>query len=158
METNNKKSPQEYTCVVCGKVFVPCGLDRTCCSPFCRTMRITKASQEAKDKERALEVERLDSLTFPPKFNLKEHPRARVEWFFELPDKYKSKFVRFLTPKELVWLKAMAQKRLSEEKFYSGFFVKKGKIVEVRGASEGNAEVVLESLVNQQEDGYDDEN
>ena len=142
MEDTTKIAEQEFVCVVCGEKFVPNGTDTTCCSPLCRARKVTLQMKDIREKEKSEEEMRLEALTFPPKFNLKIHPKARVEWFSNLPDRFKKKFARFLTDEEQDMLRAMAQKSLSEEKFYSGLSVKKGKVIDSRSSSddEGVAE------------------
>lgn len=96
-----------------------------------------KILDEQRKKEQEAKRAELDSLQKPPDFDLEHHPRARVEWFMSLPDEYKVRFNKFLTPQELEWARAMAQKNLAEEKFFSGFYVKNGRIIEPKGSSDG---------------------
>ena len=133
MET---KSLETKTCVVCGKPFTPNAPDDLCCSPFCRTMRITAAVAEKKKQEKERLAATLDSMERPPRFNLAENPKARAEWFMSLPAEYKSKFLPFLTNQDLEIAKSIEQKRMAEDRFLSGFFVKRGKIVEVKSSGE----------------------
>lgn len=138
-ETSSASAPTRI-CVVCGKPFVPEGTDDQCCSPICRTLRITLAVTDRRKQEEAKRNAELDAMKQPPRFNLKEHPKARAEWFMSLPDNYKPKFLRFLTPHELEFAKAIEQRRMSEDRMLSGFFVKKGKIVEVKSKGESDNE------------------
>ena len=129
---------EEKTCAVCGKRFIPYQQGEECCSPMCRTMYRVKILDEQRKKEEEAKRAELDSLQKPPDFDLKHHPRARVEWFMSLPDGYKVRFNKFLTPQELEWARAIALKNLAEEKFFSGFYVKNGRIIEPKENSGGD--------------------
>ena len=98
-------------------------------------MRMFSSREERRSKTEAEEQERLDSLDRPPSFNLKANPRALAEWFMALPQKYRAKFSHFLSDKDREFAREIEQKRMSEERYLSGFFVKKGKIVEVKAST-----------------------
>lgn len=129
-------SADTHICVVCGKSFVAEGTDTQCCSPVCRTMRIAFATSDKQKQDEQKRREELAAMSQPPRFNLNENPKARAQWFMSLPDEFKPKFLRFLSAAEREYAKDIAQKKMSEERLLSGFFVKKGKIVEVRAANE----------------------
>lgn len=127
--TENNISTEERKCVVCGKAFVPNSQDDDCCSPFCRTMKRAMDFETCRKNEETERKAALDAMSRPPKFNLVEHPKARAEWFMSLPDEYKVKFRKFLSPQELEWARAIAQKTLADDRFFSGIYVKNGKVM-----------------------------
>ena len=127
---------ENKTCAICGKVFIPYQQDDECCSPICRTMYSVKVLNEERNRHDAALRAELDAMKKPPSFDLSHYPRARVEWFMSLPDEYKVRFNKFLTPQELEWVRGIAQKNLAEERFFSGFYVKKGRIVETKGSGD----------------------
>ena len=147
---------EEKTCAVCGKRFIPYQQGEECCSPMCRTMYRVKILDEQRKKEQEAKMAELDSLQKPPDFDLEHHPRARVEWFMSLPDGYKVRFNKFLTPQELEWARAMAQKNLAEEKFFSGFYVKNGRIIEPKGSSDGEDNNQTNNRNDDDDDDYED--
>ena len=86
------------------------------------------ATEKAKaEEDKMSDYKRLDK---PPKFDLKRHPKARAEWFMKLPDEFKFKFRKFLSREELEWTREIAKRQMAEEKFYCGFYVKNGRIIE----------------------------
>ena len=115
-------------------------------------MRMFSSREERRSKTEAEEQERLDSLDRPPSFNLKANPRALAEWFMALSQKYRAKFSHFLSDKDREFAREIEQKRMSEERYLSGFFVKKGKIVEVK-ALEGMIDAGADIEVFSIEDG-----
>lgn len=143
----------EKICAECGKSFVPAHEEDECCSAFCRAMhRVSMIDKSCKAQKSAQKAE-LDAMKKPPNFDLQKFPRARVEWFMALPDEYKMRFSQFLSPIEIEWAREMAHKSLAEEKYFSGFFVKHGKIIETKATSE-NSEPY--SSGQQNEEGDDD--
>lgn len=155
--TSENATATTRICVVCGNPFNPSGTDDLCCSPICRTMRMTSVITSQRQKEDQKRKAELDAMKQPPRFNLKDHPKARAEWFMSLPDEYKPKFRRFLSPQELDIAKAIDQKRLAEERILSGFFVKKGKIVDVKGKGEDDADAPPDEPDTRNTEGTDDE-
>lgn len=125
-------------CEVCGKGFTPYQEGDSCCSPFCRTMKRAKDVEQARSAEKIERQTQLDSMTKPPKFNLALNPRARAEWFMSLPDAYKTKFRKFLLPHELDWAKSIWQKKMSEDRFFSGIYIKNGKIIDTKMSPSSN--------------------
>ena len=113
-------------------------------------------SSQHKQSEQKRNAE-LDAMKQPPRFNLSLHPKARAEWFMSLPDEYKPKFRRFLSPQELDFAKAIEQKRMSEDRILSGFFVKKGKIVEVKSKGDDAPDEIDDAPDTRNTDGTDDE-
>lgn len=146
----------EKKCVVCGKVFRPAGLDDQCCSPICRTLRITKEVEERKKSSAANAVASLQTMSRPPKFDLSSKPKARAEWFMSIPTEYRGKFLRFLTPKEKEWIKEIAKKDLAEDRFFSGIYVKKGKIVEMKSSSDEEDNADAPPSPDLDDDGFED--
>lgn len=124
------------TCKHCGKTFTPFSVDDWGCSPTCRVFIMTKEKNLEKKKREEKLKEKLDAISRIPHFDLKENPRARAEWFVALPKQYKDKFARFLTPQDQKFALEIGKKEMSEESIFSGYFVKKGKIVEVKSAPE----------------------
>ena len=132
MEDN---STQMKACSVCGNRFTPRTEGDDCCSPVCRTLKRTREiANQHKSKENERNA-RLEALKAPPKFNLTVQPNARAEWFMSLPDDYKVKFYRFLTPHDLEKVKTLASKRLADDRFYSDCYVKNGKVIVPKSAS-----------------------
>ena len=126
---------QERICCVCGNRFIPRTDDDDCCSPVCRTMKRTKEIADQHKSKEAERIAKLEALKAPPKFNLTVQPNARAEWFMSLPDDYKVKFYRFLTPHDLEKVKSLASKRLADDRFYSDCYVKNGKVIASKSAS-----------------------
>ena len=143
----------ESTCIVCGKEFVPQGTDLECCSPMCRTMRIVMG----RSSQQKHEMESIKDLSRPPKMDTRKNPKARAEWFMSIPATERGRFLKFLNSQELIWIKEMEQKRLSEDWFYSGFFVKKGKIVDVKAKGETEEDAFFDNSSNQTEEGEDED-
>ena len=137
-DTINNISPEEKICLVCGKAFVPNSQEDDCCSPFCRTLKRVKDFETSRKHDEVERKTSLDAMIRPPRFNLVAHPKARTEWFMSLPDEYKIKFRKFLSPQELEWAKAIAQKTLAEDKFYSGIYIKNGKVLESKSSNPDN--------------------
>lgn len=137
MERGKKGSKSKTKkCAVCGKAFTPFNAGDECCSPICKTINRVKIIEKQHVKEREKEEKLLSSLTCPPEFDLESNPKARVEWFMQLPQDYRIKFSKCLTPQEVGWARAIAQKSLSEERFYSGITFRKGKVSDNKNASE----------------------
>lgn len=126
----------ERDCAICSKKFMPHDESDACCSPFCRSMYRIKVVDAKRNSEDAARRKELESLTKPPKFDLIANPKARAEWFMSLPESYRKKFRKYLTEHEIEIARGMAQKTLAEERYYSGFYVKNGKIVESKSAAE----------------------
>ena len=130
-ETPNKRR----TCIICGTEFIPHSDEDDCCSPVCRTIKRTKDIEDLRKSKQAERCAKLDALKEPPKFNLSVQPNARAEWFMSLPDDYKIKFYRFLTPHDLEKVKSLANKRLADDRFYGDCYVKNGKVFVSRSAA-----------------------
>ena len=138
MEDNYSKAIEDRICVVCGKTFSPHDDADECCSAFCRSMRRAMVIDEIIKQEQSSKISEIENLTEPPQVDLEVNPRARVEWFMSLPDKYKPRFSGYLTPWEVELARGIAHKDLVDERFFSGFFVKNGKVIETKNFSESN--------------------
>ena len=138
----------EKNCIVCGNKFIPHILEDDCCSPFCRSMKRVQDIETQKKQEENDRKAKLDSIEKPPRFNLTLQPKARAEWFMSLPEEYKPKFSKYLTPKEMEWAREIAQKNLAEDRFYSGIYVKNGKVMEVKSSSSDTIENGRDDNVN----------
>lgn len=101
---------------------------------------MTRAFATEKAKAEEDKISDYKRLYKPPKFDIKRHPKARAEWFMKLPDEFKFKFRKFLSREELEWAREIAKKQMAEEKFYSGFYVKNGKIIEEKKSREQESE------------------
>ena len=119
-------------CQDCGKEFIPVHPDDLGCSPRCRMFIAMKQKEQHKKDLQTAEKERMDSLSRPPRFDLKAHPYARAEWMMSIPVEYRDKFRKFLSPQEIEKMRELEKKRLSEERMYTGIYVKKDKVVDMR--------------------------
>ena len=129
-----KLRPRKCRC--CGKTFIPFSPDEWGCSPFCRSIASMKsiASEQASEKREL--KKKIENTRYIPKLNLKKNPMARVDWIMNLPLEYRGKYVRFLDADEAAYMKELCKSQLAEERQYLGFFVKKDKIVLVKGNEE----------------------
>ena len=146
----------ERICIICGKKFTPSMEGDECCSAFCRTQRICQKMSDKRKEEESKARESLLAQTKPPDLDLDQNPKARVQWFDSLPLELRGKFYKFLSPQEKNWVHSLAQKRLNEDKDLCGYFVKNGRIVEVKAKAEKASEYRDEREENNFQD--DDDN
>ena len=134
------KALRPRKCRCCGKTFVPFTADDWGCSPVCRSMaNIHAVDRSIKDGKREFR-KKMNSTRYIPKLNLKKNPMARVDWVMSLPLEYRGKFTRFFNEDEAAYMKELCKAMLAEERQYLGYFVKKDKIVMVKGAKAEDAE------------------
>ena len=128
------KTLRPRKCKCCGKTFVPFDAEDWGCSPICRSMANIKSVEKSKRDERRELKKKIESTRYIPKLNLKKNPMARVDWVMSLPLEFRGKFTRFFNEQETAYMKDICKSMLAEERQYLGYFVKKDKIVMVKGA------------------------
>lgn len=121
-------------CKCCGKTFVPFDAEDWGCSPICRSMANIKSVEKSRRDERRELKKKMESTRYIPKLNLKKNPMARVDWVMSLPLEFRGKFTRFFNEQETAYMKDICKSMLAEERQYLGYFVKKDKIVMVKGS------------------------
>lgn len=123
-------------CKCCGKTFMPFDADDWGCSPICRSLANVKSVDKTiKERKRDFR-KKMESTRYIPKLNLKKNPMARVDWVMSLPLEYRGKFTRFFNDREAAYMKELCKSMLAEERQYLGYFVKKDKIVVVKGSKD----------------------
>lgn len=142
------KKLEKRSCKNCGKKFLPFDENDWGCSPICRAMIACKTQEADKRAQEIAFKKKMAETKYIPKLNLHKNPMARVEWVLRLPIEYRAKFSRFFTPEERAYSNAIERSRLAEERQYLGYFVKKDKIVLVKGEEEHEAESAPDHLDN----------
>ena len=122
-------------CKCCGKTFIPFNADDWGCSPTCRSFALIKeVDKSIKEKKREFK-KKMENTRYIPKLNLKKNPMARVDWVMSIPLEYRGKFTRFFNEDETAYMRELCKSMLAEERQYLGYFVKKDKIIMVRGSN-----------------------
>lgn len=129
------KALRPRKCRCCGKTFIPFDDDDWGCSPTCRSLALIQSVDKSIKEEKRAFKKKMESTRYIPKLNLKKNPMARVDWVMSLPLEYRGKFTRFFNEDEAAYMKDLCKSMLAEERQYLGYFVKKDKIVMVKGAT-----------------------